>query len=169
MKGWYQMLIDKKGNLFGKINIIDIFILIVIIAVGVFVFKKILSPSITVRQDNIVFQIYVEESPDFAAEAVQVGGNLADDIKGVDLGTIIDVQLDEGYEFVPTANGELVRGYKEGYNSVYLTSEVKGTYSENGVIIAGNKYNIGHSITVRAGQGKLFGVVAGFSKGESNE
>jgi hypothetical protein len=162
-------MLDNKGRLFGKINIIDLFIILVVVAALAFVFKKVLQPSIGVRQDDIVFEIYVEESPTFAAIEVAAGGKVVDDIKGVDLGIIQDVVIGDGYEYVPTSDGRLVKGYKEGYSSVKLTSLVKGEYSKDGVKIAGNNYNIGHSITIRAGKGKLFGVVSGFSRSDSNE
>jgi hypothetical protein len=77
------------------------------------------------------------------------------------LGRISQVNKAPGYVFNPDANGNVVKSFKEGYNSVEIISKVQARPYSNGVIIQESKYEVGYIITVRAGMGKLFGKVSG--------
>ena len=158
-------MIDKKGNIFGKINVIDLFLVLVVLIACIFIFNKLINPNVTLSQDDITMTFYVEKAPSYVAESIKVGTEVKDEAKGTSLGIITDVEIGPGYQYVATSEGELVRGYMEGYNSVKVTTQVKGQYTENGVIISGNQYNIGHSLTFYAGEAKLYGTISGASKG----
>lgn len=164
------MIIDKKGKLFGIVNIIDLFIVFVLIVAVYFVFTKFVSPTVVsnTSQDDVVMKFYVEESPDFVADCLEVGGVVEDELKSVNLGKITDFTISDGFMFTPDAKGQLIAANKEGYSSFEIVSELKGQLFENGVIVSGNKYGVGHRFTIRAGKAKVYAYVSDIQKkGES--
>lgn len=161
------MLIDNKGNIFGKVNIIDLFLIAVVIFVGVFIFRRTVSDTVFVTQEDIILEIFVEHAPDFVGEAIQIGGRVLDESRGVDLGVITDIEIDNGFRFFPNSDGQVTRSYQEGYSSIKVTTLTQGQFTDNGVIIAGNRYAAGHSLTVFAGQGKFWGVISNAERVDS--
>jgi hypothetical protein len=155
------MLIDNRGNIFGKLNIIDLFLILVIVFVGVFIFRRTLSDTILVPQDTIYLEFFVSRAPDEAVDSIEIGASVYDVSGRNNLGVITNIETGPGFEFVPTYDGQSVRGYQEGFSSVRITSRVNGQYTENGIIVSGNTYNIGHSLTLSAGKGRFWGFVSG--------
>ena len=152
------MFIDEKGKLFGKINLIDLFIVLVILALITVAALK-FGPgtaSKTVNQDNIVVKYYAEEVSTFVADKVAVGDQLLDDGRNSDLGTVTEVVLGPSKTDVPASDGSLVNSSKPDCDSIMITSEVKGQITPFGCTIANNKYGVGHSFTLRAGKTKIF-------------
>ncbi len=152
------MLIDNKGRLFGKVNIIDLCVVIAIIGVGAFLGMKFMSPSAEVKpvSEDYIIKFYVEEVPDYVANVIQLGDRVEDEQKSIFLGTVSNIVTGPGYEYTPNAAGELPRGYKEGYVSCEITAELKAQAFANGLLIEGNKYGVGHTFVIRAGKAKIY-------------
>ena len=161
------MLIDKDGKLFGKINIIDFAIILVLIGAVIFIFMKLnksgeIVPAAAQKQYEL--KVYVAEVESFVTKGMKVGDTLYDDSKNMPLGVITDIAVDDSVDFNPDTTGKLVKSGKEGYNSIEITSELMATPFDNGIIISGNKYGIGHSLTIRAGQSICFMRISGLSE-----
>ena len=158
-------MIDKDGKLFGKINIIDLLLIVLIIGVAAFLFIKIKgrnTGTVTPQTQNMYeMKFYVEEVEDFVVEGMKDGENLYDDSKNMNLGKIIDIDVEDGFEFNPNDLGILVKSSKEGYSSMEITTNVNATPFENGIMVSGNKYGVGHSLTVRAGKSICFMRISG--------
>ncbi len=160
------MLIDKKGKLFGLINIIDLFVIIVFIAVACFGYTKVASGSVANKDTakTFVMKFYVEEVPKYVIDSINLGDSVEDELKAIKLGKVVDIKTSEGYEYVPTANGELKKGIKEDYYSCEIISELTATPFENGLLIEGNKYGVGHTFVIRAGKGKIYLKISGIEE-----
>ena len=144
----------KNGKLFGKINIIDLLVILVVLvaiaAVAVFVLKP------KDGGDTLIMKFRIEEVDEFVAEKVHVGDDLYDDTFSLDLGKVIDVELDDSMSYGGLTNGVYTLGTKENYYSMIITGECKGEKTSLGAEIGGKKYGVGHSFVLRAGDAKLY-------------
>ncbi|MDR2898984.1 MAG: DUF4330 domain-containing protein [Clostridiales bacterium] len=154
-------MIDSDAKLFGKINIIDFVLLLALIgavALGAYTLLRGNGPVIASggQTEDYVLKFYVEEVEDFTAQGLNVGDNLYDDSKNLFLGVITGLDIQPAVVYNPNQNGETVKSAKEGYNSVEITTELKAQPFENGVLINGNRYGVGHSLTIRAGKSFIY-------------
>ena len=128
------MLLDNKGRLFGKINIIDLLILLIIIGAVVGAAYKFRTASVG-QAETIVLKFYAEEVSEFVTDAVHVGDDVVDDTKSTYLGKIVDCKVDDSVVWGMNDKGEYVKTTKPGVNSILITTEVTGTIGNNGTII----------------------------------
>ena len=150
-----------------RFTFIDGIIVLVIIAVIAFVGYNFFGKEVVQNQatsDTFEISFYIEETPDFAAENVEVGTTVTDEAKKVSLGTIKSVEVAEAVSYAGTSEGEIVKATKEGYKSLKITAEVSGNEFEHGIKVAGNEYVVGHSMTIYAGNGKFYGRISGLQK-----
>lgn len=145
----------KNGKLFGKINVIDLLVALVIIAAiaagVVFLFFK---PQ--QHTDDLVMKFRIEEVDNFVAEKVHIGDALFDDSYIVDMGTVTDIEISDSMSFGGIVDNMYTLVSKEGYCSMIITGEVEGKKTDLGCEIAGKKYGVGHTFVLRAGDAKLY-------------
>lgn len=153
-----EKMIRKDGKVFGKINIIDLIIIIVlVISAGLFVFTNTIGKDVAKSGDEtVVFEFFAEEVPDFVPPHVTVGSKLYDNDTNLELGEVVDVEAGPAKIYEANNEGVTVLSEKEGYNSIRITGKVKGTIGDFGVEIGGVKYGVGHSMTLRAGTAKIY-------------
>ena len=152
-----EMIIDKKGKVFGKINIIDLLVLLLIIGIGVFFGLRMNSSgSQSGGKQTIVMKYYIEEVNDFVINRVKVGDALLDDGRNVSLGKVTDVEIMPSVSWGMTDEGEYKKSEREGFYSAIITGEVEGTIYKNGAIINASKYAVGHTFVLKAGDAKLY-------------
>ena len=154
---------NKK--IFGKFNWVDVIIIVAVIAAAAIVgYKMFLKPTAAVSTDTstkMELTFFVEESPEYAANLVQVGDRVYDETMNCVLGTVTSVEIGDSHSYGANSDGIIVRSNKPGYNSVKITSEVNATEYENGVMVGVTKYGVGHTFTFYAGKAKLYGKLAG--------
>ncbi len=150
-------MIDKNGKLFGKINIIDllviIFIVVAVAVIGVFVVK---NKKSTESQETLIMKFYAEEISDFVAEKLLEGNSLYDDETHVSLGKITNLEINDSVTYGEISDGQYTMVNKQGYKSVIITGELIGTKNDLGAIISGHQYGVGHSMVLRAGDAKIY-------------
>lgn len=152
----------RQGKLFGKINIIDLLlILVVLLAVAFFAAKNLDDGTAVSTGEGVRMEFYAEEVPDYAANAVKVGDILTDDTGNIHLGVVTAVEVEDAVAYSTNSQGEVVASPKQGYASIRITGEGSGRLYDHGVIVSGSKYGIGHSFTLRAGLGKFWLRVSG--------
>ena len=152
------MIIDEKGKLFGKVNLIDLIIIIVLIlAAGILGFKF-LSPKVSTTGESIAtVTYYAEEITDFVFENnIKVGDSLLDEVKNVNLGEVTEIAIGDAVSYAPNDKGEFVQSSKPNHNSLLITSEVKAKRYEHGMIVNTSRYYVGHSFVLVAGKAKLY-------------
>ncbi len=150
------MIIDKKGRLFGKLSIIDLAIVLVIVVVGVFIFRRFVSNGILKQDKEILVTYYSEDTLDFVVDAIQTGDKIEDEGKNLDMGLVSDIEKHPGFYYVTDDQGVMKKSMREGITNLILTGVARGQMFENGLIINGNKYNVGQGLTIRAGKAKVF-------------
>lgn len=156
-------MIDKDGKIGGKINLIDLIIVIFILAVIAFVLLRFFIGDDTgiVNHEPVIIEFTCEETNDYTAEQIMIGDHVLDGGTGNSFGTIIDIKTGDAASYIVNNRNETVHMDKPGYKSVVITMEAEGTLEENGLIIERYRYGVGHSTTVFAGKCRLFGKISG--------
>ncbi|MCL1877833.1 MAG: DUF4330 family protein [Defluviitaleaceae bacterium] len=159
----------RDAKLFGKINIIDLFIIIAIIgAVGFAIHQVRAGGSIIAPTDTHMFYVsfFAEEVEGFTADALRgnAGVNVFDHSRGVFLGTLESYDIQPAIIWNADHEGNTVQSDKPGFNSVTITARIEAVSSEHGFLVAGNRYGVGHSLAVRAGGAHIFVRVSGLEK-----
>ena len=83
-------MIDEKGRLFGKVNIVDLLIVIIILAAAAFIGMKFFGPDSTAANtQNVRITMFCEESPTFVVDQLEAGCEAWDSSNQVTLGTLV--------------------------------------------------------------------------------
>lgn len=153
------MIIDNKGRLFGKLSIIDLFVLVVLISIVIFGLLKIgNSQGIGIMEPMrpVTITFFTEELEDFTADTLKIGDPVADNHTNVEFGTITQINRGESIDFNPNSDGILIPSSKAGYSSVEITTQFMGHEFENGVLVSGHTFYAGEQIVIRAGDANIF-------------
>ncbi|MEG0035120.1 MAG: DUF4330 family protein [Oscillospiraceae bacterium] len=150
-------MIDENGKLFGKINLIDLLIILVILALGAFVALKVFGGNDDAdKLSPITMSFYADEVPDFVIENIKEGTGVLDSTEDVTLGTVQSFDVGEPLGYETDTDGEIKSVARNGHKSLELTITGQAELSEHGATIGGVLYGVGHTITIFAGQAKLY-------------
>ncbi len=151
-----------------RFTVIDAVVLVVILAVLGFVGFKFFGPGASnggaAEAKTYIVSYHFEEVPNFAAVLVKKGDSVYDEQKKHAIGTVTDVKVGEAAIYCPDADGNLHKSAKEDYNSVTLTTEVVANKPNHGIQVSGTTYTVGHTVTIYAGDAKMFGKVSGIAQ-----
>lgn len=144
----------KNGKLFGKINVIDFLVVLVILvgiaAVAAFLFLP------RGAGDELVMKYMIEEVDAFVADKVKIGDELYDESFSLELGEVTAIEKGPSVSYIENARGGYSRISKDGLYSMIITGEVMGEKTTLGAEIGGKKYGVGHTFVLRAGDAKLY-------------
>ena len=160
------MIIDKNARIFGIINIIDLLIVLALIGAAFFAVRQLrggegLGGFIGIETQDFIIQFHTPEVENFSAYNVNVGDNVFDNGRNLAMGVVTAVEVDEARIWNADQYGNTVVSDKEGFSSITITARLTATPSDNGILIAGNRYGVGHSLPVRAGGSIIFMRVSG--------
>lgn len=145
------MIIDKKGKLFGRINIIDLCVIVfVILAALVTYFKFNVSPKSSSAESNVVFEytLKISDVREFTAKQFEKGDNIYDDETGKFIGQITNVEMNDAEGFVLKTDGTYSKTIKPERYDVMLTLETSGTINDSGYFADGVKQISPHSTII---------------------
>lgn len=135
------MIIDEKGKIFGKINIIDLLaVLIIVVSVAAVCFKFGFSAHKNVGSagDEITYVMKVKAIRDTSADALNIGDSLTEKTTKKKIGKIIDKRVEPAKEVVNKADGTLTREVEvPGRYDVYITVKGSGTANDTGYFLDG--------------------------------
>ncbi|MDR1642352.1 MAG: DUF4330 domain-containing protein [Clostridiales bacterium] len=135
-------MIDKQGRIKGKVSVIDL--AIVIVAVGLLIgygYRTLSPKAVAIVTANTKFYVTlsVERIRDFSVQAVKVGDVIYETYGQQPFGTVVDVETQQSKEIMRKLDGTVtIVPMEERYN-ILIVLEVKGSYSENGYQVNGNK------------------------------
>ena len=153
------MSTEKKAR---KFNIIDVIIILAVVAaiaiVGYkFAGKKIVQSTNT-QEFEVTYTVY--EVANTTAEIIKEGDVLTDNAGNVPLGNVTKVEVEKNSRsYAPNSDGEYVMSAKEGFCFVAVTGKVNAVKANNGITVNGTEYLVGHSITLEAGDAKLYALI----------
>lgn len=139
-----KKLIDEEGRLFGRINIIDaLALLAVLILVAAFALRAHRLAASNIQQQPlfappeetvpVVYEVTMYNTSIGHAEDIRAGDTLYNrDNNGVNVGTIVDVQVSDCYIPSQLADGSYVMAPVRGRYNIVLTVESEARPSQGG-------------------------------------
>lgn len=136
-------MIDNNGKLFGKINILDITVIILVIAAVLFgTLKFVMSEhKDNVKSDDTInYTLKIKAIRIGSVNSFNVGDEIFDKVTDKSLGVIKKISHEKSSEFINLADGSISepREIPDKYD-VYLEIECKGKKSDKGYFLGGNK------------------------------
>lgn len=133
--------IDEKGRLFGRVNLIDVTLVIgvlVLVAAG-FVVLRGQGKVATVREDKTVTYTMIVKAirPDVASY-IKKGDIVKKQVTMGPVGKVVDVKVQPAEAVVDAADGSKVLGVSPTEKDAYITIETKGRVG-NDIIATGNE------------------------------
>ena len=161
-------MIDKNGKLFGKINIIDLLIILVIIAAAVFFSQPRRSPRLRKPRRPIrapsEFSFFCYKAQVGAADAIEIGAPAFEDTTNVDFGKVVAVESEPSYTYFVDADGNQAKAEVAYNDAVTVTVELQGNLTEKGLYVGGRLYGVGASFTMHFGKATIYASVSGVSE-----
>lgn len=140
-----KKLIDEKGRLFGKVSLIDIFVILFALVMVFAVYLRFFSnetTSVRGESDTFSYTIRVNGVRQWAIDGFHVGDKLWEPEYDVCIGTITGIETTPATMEYDLMNGTLVVAGSERRYDVYLTVEAEGLIS-NGRYYASRTYELG--------------------------
>lgn len=155
------MLVDDKGRLFKKINLVDLLIILIVLAAGILLFTKLGKANVLTlidKEEPVVITLFIEGLPEYAADAVKDGAVVVDKNTSTRIGKVVPGSIKKGPDiwYAADNDGRMVRSSRDGYCSLELSVEGRGVFTDNGVTIGTTTYLIYRSTDVRAGNVELY-------------
>ncbi|MBR0365695.1 MAG: DUF4330 domain-containing protein [Clostridia bacterium] len=144
---------NKDGKIKGKFNIIDVFVIILILAViaGLFVRYGSRVTTAVKSDEEFVCTVKVQSIRKFTIDALEktmeTKSRLTDKKATVDLGEITDVKYEPATVLSEKTNGTMVYAPQEDRYNVYVTINTHAKESDNSYILAdSNELAVGREI-----------------------
>ena len=142
-------LIDNKGRVFRLINIIDLLVILLIVAViGRFTLMQ-KQQSAWVVTKNIEVVVHVKEVRDATCNAVKVGDVVKETKTNAVLGKVTNVEIVPSETLVETADGRVVVYPNPVYKDMYITLQGTGSAGENAIVLGSNEIRIGTTLQLK--------------------
>ncbi|MBR6253295.1 MAG: DUF4330 family protein [Clostridia bacterium] len=147
-------LIENK-KLFGKINFLDILIVVVILVVGVFAYKKLFTEggkvSIAAKYETTTCTIKVDACPVGSDKFLEVGADVYDNETNTYIGKLLSYEVDDYYTTRENKeSGEYVKVAVPDKITCYLKVEVSVSDAGGDLITANNYYvKVGKKVDAR--------------------
>jgi hypothetical protein len=143
-------LLDDRGRLFGKINIIDILVVLLIVAVGVFIFLRVQGTGTQLVGVRTTFA--VEKVRSFTADAIYAkvteGDNVRDE-SGSLLGTLVSKKVQPSKVEFGDSAGNAVTSESKTFFDVVLEVTGTGQKSSDTVRVEGTTLAVGKLLTLK--------------------
>lgn len=140
-----KKVIDEKGRLFGKVSLIDIFVVLFALVMVLAVYLRFFSHETTsVRGGNDTFSytVRINAVRQWTVDGFHVGDKLWDSDHDTYIGTITQVRSEPATWEYDLIDGTLKVANSEGRYDLYLTVEAEGLI-KNGRYYASRTYEVG--------------------------
>lgn len=155
-------LVDEKGRLFGRLNLVDLgIVLLIVLAVCAVGFKVVRERFADRKTVQISYTICVNGVRQQSVDAISmVKENITDAEKDEPLGDIVNIVKEPAVELLQMADGEYKKAeYPDKYD-LYITLETEGTMTKDGYFTSsGKKLLYGSTIGLNNGYSQMFGVI----------
>lgn len=159
-------MIDKNGKLFGKINIIDLLIILVIAAALIFVALKVLAPdnnSNAPQTSKVQISFYATEIEPGFEDALTEDAPLYEDLTNISLGQLKSWTVEPCYEYQVGPNGDAVKVEIPNNYFANLTAEASGSVTSDGLHVGSGLYCVGAHYTIHIGTAKVYAECSGIT------
>lgn len=140
-------LLDDHGRLFGRLNVVDLLVVLLVIVLVVFAYLRFASGEETAVRTTLVVDDVRNPIAEQIAEQLPAEESVRDR-SGTPLGRLIDVEVLPSPVEVPTADGQLVTDESELYSDVWMVVEGTGQQSEHEIRIESVRLRVGHTLVI---------------------
>lgn len=145
------MIIDKKGRLFGKINIIDLLVIsaIAVTAVGIS-FRFISTASENVKKTTeLTYVVEIEGIRDYTLRALDKKGIVTNTKDDSVMGEIVSVEYQQSETQSVTTSGETVFAKIPERYTALITVKAEGRESDSSYFVGNNiELSVGSTISM---------------------
>mgnify|MGYP001187546940 CR=1 FL=1 len=141
------MLIDSKGRLFGKINLLDLVVLLAILAVaGRFAYGAVKGPAAApAGQDQVIeMTLRIPAVTDWTVDVIKVGDELYDSKSNTRMGKIVETWTEPAVAVREMPDG-IVPHVSDTHFDLYVTVRGPARVSPNGITMSGIEVKVGRS------------------------
>ena len=135
-------IIDNKGRLFGKVSLIDIFVLLAVVAIlaGVYVRNFVLDTTAAGNNPDvtITYKAMIKGINNLLIDQFHVGDEFFDETFKASHGIVKEIEIKPAVTWQSTADGDYVKVYTPERSDVYLTIEATGTVKDGKHFIGRN-------------------------------
>ncbi len=145
-------ILDRKGRLFGKINIIDLTIILIIVLIAGAVYHVYFreDESAQVLAHRIEYDIELAARPETLVEVIAVGDNIWDSVRGHYLGTVVDKQVRPATKVSEDmVKGKYIVAKIPNMYDVIITLEANGRVTPYSILAEGIEVKVGQRIYVK--------------------
>ena len=145
-------IIDEKGRLFGKINLIDLLVLVLVVAVVLAVGWKLVGKKaaahVSNKQHEITFTVLFEDQPAEVAACAetQIGKQIVNNAKLVSA------------EVVGCEAASSIRTL--GHMDLSITIQATGTFSGNVWQVGSQEVRVGYEYILKTSEFELTGIIS---------
>ncbi len=148
-----KKIIDEHGRLFGKVSIIDLFVILIVLALGAALYLKFNVLNFTSKSgdtDKLTYTVTIEGVRQYTLEGLKAGDLLYDkNSSSFPIGTITAVDFTDAQKEAQTLDGTIVLGRYVGRYDVTLTVTADG-------IVSGGRYLVGRTYELNANSKREF-------------
>lgn len=156
-------MIDEKGRLFGKINIIDLAVVVILLAVILgSLYKFGLFSQHTSDVQKVEVTLLLREVSEVTVESLHEGDLLTESTENLPLGIITKKEVHKALKEVPTPDGQLVLAESPNKYDVTLTVEGNLQVVGDQVFIGRRDIKIGRMLNIKTARSLCVPVVIGF-------
>ncbi|GFN34313.1 DUF4330 domain-containing protein [Tepidimicrobium xylanilyticum] len=144
-------LLDKKGRIFGKFNILDLFIILMVLILSIGGFYKIsrANPADMIRPKPIELKIIVMNREKIGVDVIKEGDILKEYDTGTILGQIKKVEVYPASTEVVTTEGEIKAAEIPDRYDLIITIDGEAIVTDNSIISGKSELRIGNKLVLR--------------------
>lgn len=158
---------EKNGKLFGKLNIIDLGVILVVLIAAVGICVRLFgAPSAAVKSSvDFEYVIRVENIRQFSVEALQKKGTITDKKSKEKIGEIVDIKVEPAEFQSITANGSVVMTKLPERYTCYVTIRSNGKEATDGYFTSDNtELSVGRNFEIYSKNIKTAGNIESIKK-----
>lgn len=156
--------IDDKGRLWGRINLIDLALIVIVIAALIFAGMKFLGrgdiPSIVSERQEVTFTIYTNAIFPFVKEQIREGDEVRLVSNNEVLGKIEKLEIKSGTGLVSTADGRWIESDIPNKYQINIVIKGKAVKSGEYLSIGGTQLLAGSEVAVKGPKFTIKGLIS---------
>lgn len=152
------MIIDNKGRLFGKINLLDVFFILVLLAALGVAYLLFAGNGSSVGEIPIVYTVEIQNQDAAYFEHITEGEKVIDGITKSPMGKIVGFSK-EPAKIVTQANDKLVLATPEGRFDGYVQIEANAAVSYPDLKLENEAIKIGKAVALRSESAAMHGYI----------
>lgn len=163
-------MIDKNGKLFGKVNIIDLLIILIVILALVFAGTKILGRDSSNKITNAVgksgtvrITFFCDDVKEFVPDALNIGDPVEQYQSEIALGKLVSFSSEPAYSYqLDPATGEVVEVPEVNQIFMTIVVEATGNLNEWGFTAGDTTFVVGGGYFINIGQTRVAVTIQSF-------